>query len=480
LIASAEPTDLSALKEELIGACGAAFDKVLPPEGELPRQTLSEIESTAGGLSRLVGTLLIKNRLRADPLARPDREFPCPKCGRRMRTQEREAKRTLETILGNVELVRPYCVCDACHFAAAPLDYALAIPRSGPSVSRRELICHAATTARSFEKGTATLSHHSKLHMTPEGVRKHAEREGRKLVEASAKRVEACFKNRGRTPRAPAQAVPLLVVTCDGGSVQTRDKLQRWKEDKIGCVYDAEPLPEPRAPTAEKYRGAKARTKTYVATMEPWASLGPMLFVEACIRGYLAATAKLFISDAANGIMALYAEHFPDAMLIIDWYHAAKHLSKCAKAAFPTSPAQCTKWFETQKARLWEGQVCQVIEAIRNESERVGRPPPKTPDTDPRVVLSRDLGYFSDHQEAMDYPAYRANGWPIGSGVAEGSVKQFGQRVKGSEQFWNVWGAEEMLALCALQHSEDDRWAMYWKERSTPPADAGRFYTSTH
>ena len=79
----------------------------------------------------------------------------------------------------------------------------------------------------------------------------------------------------------------------------------------------------------------------------------------------------------------------------------------------------------------------------------------------------------------MDYPAYRANGWPIGSGVAEATVKQFGLRVKGSDQFWNVWGAEEMLALCALQACEDGRWARYWKERSTPPADADRFDNST-
>ena len=480
LIASAERTDVSVLKEEFVEACGAAFDTLLPPEGELPRQTLTEMENRVDGLFRFLGALLIDKRLRADRLAQADREFPCPRCGRTMRIQRADAERSLGTTLGNVELVRPYCVCDACGFAAAPLDYALGIPPHGPSVSRRELICDAATCARSFEKARVTLSRHSKLGMTSEGVREHAEREGRKLVKARAARVEACFQNRGRTPGASARAVPLLVVTCDGGSVQTRDPLERWKESKVGCVYDAEPFPEPHARTAENYRGAKARTKTYVATMEPWASLGRMLFVEACIRGYLVARHKLFISDAANGIMALHGEHFPDAVLIIDWYHAAEHLWRSAKAIFPTSPAQHTEWLETHKTHLWNGQVRRVIEAVRTESQRLGPPPPKTPDTDPRVVLSRDVRYFTDYQEAMDYPTYRANGWPIGSGVAEASVKQFGLRVKGSEQFWNVWGAEEMLALCALRSSEDHRWAMYWKDRSTPSADAERFYSSTH
>ena len=479
MIASAQRTDVSALREEFVGACAAAFDTLLPPDAALPRQTLAKMESKAHGLSRFLGALLLEKRLRADPLAQAQRAFPCPRCGRGMRTQRAEAPRALETTLGNVEFVRPYCVCDACGFAAAPLDYALGIPRQGPSVSRRELICHAATAARSFDKAQATLSRHSRIDMTSEGVRKHAEREGRKLVERSAARVNACFGDRGRTPGASAPAVPLLVVTCDGGSVQTRDPRERWKESKLGCVYDAEPRADPQARTAEKYRGATARTKTYVATLEPWATLGRKLFVEACTRGYLAARVKLFISDAANGILALHAEHFPDAVPIIDWYHAAEHLSLCAKAAFPTRPAQCTEWFEAQKTRLWEGQIGQVIQAIRTESGRLGLPPPKTPDTDPRVALWRNVGYFTNHQRAMDYPTYRAHGWPIGSGVAEGGVKQFGLRVRGSEKFWNVWGAEEMLALCALACSEDGRWARYWKERSTPPADAACFYSST-
>ena len=68
----------------------------------------------------------------------------------------------------------------------------------------------------------------------------------------------------------------------------------------------------------------------------------------------------------------------------------------------------------------------------------------------------------------MDYPSFRAKGWPIGSGVAEGAVKQFALRIKGSEKFWNVSGAEEMLALCALYHSEDGRWQRYWQDRAQP------------
>lgn len=466
------------LKQEFLTACAAAFDEWLDPQGELWGDHLTEMEQQLHTTSRSLAIALVEKRLRADPRADPDRSFHCPKCKRPLRMQTRRAPRRLNTTLGAVAMERPYCVCDHCGFAGAPLDYALAIPAQGPSTARRELVSHAATIGRSFGKAQVTLAKQSRIKLTVEGVRRGAEREGRQVVEDHRAQVQACFENRGRMSDAPSEPFPLLVITCDGGRVQTRaeNPQERWKESKVGCVYDAVPHPDPAARTAEDYTGAQALTKTYTATMESWEYLGRLVFTEACSRGYFQAQEILFISDAAIGIMSVYQTHFlPNAHLIIDWYHGASHLSDCAKAAFPHEPTAATPWFERQKAHLWAGELQPVIAAIEAESKRVGRPPPNTPDTDPRVVLHRNVGYFTNHQAAMDYPTYRAKGWPISSGVAEGTVKQLGLRVKGSEQFWNLWGAEEMLALCALQASEDGRWDRYWERRSTPPPDASIF-----
>lgn len=473
--------DVRTLKQRYLEACGQAFDRLVPEQGGLFGKTFTQIEQEVERQSRSLAALLCENRLAADPLTDPGRVFLCPKCGKPMRVQGQQQDRALSSTLGDVKMVRPYCVCDCCHFCCAPLDYALAIPAKGPSVGRRELVCNAATKDRSFDRATKTLSHHSNIRLSDEAVRKLAESEGRKLVDARARRVEACFNHRGRVAQAPCQPVPLLVVVCDGGMVQTRDpdKEKRWKSDKIGCVYDAEPRPDPTATTAETYRGATAITKTYVATMEPWQALGRMLFTEACARGYMNAAVKLFISDGAEAILALRDENFHNAHPLIDWYHVAEHLANCAKAAFGAGTTESQQWFEQNKTRLWYGELQQVIEAIRVESDRIGLGPQKAPDTDPRVILRRDVGYFTRNQQAMDYPAYRAKGWPIGSGVAEASVKQFGLRVKGSEQFWNLWGVEEMLALCELYYCEDGRWDKYWRMRSTPPPDATVFRTTS-
>ena len=67
--------------------------------------------------------------------------------------------------------------------------------------------------------------------------------------------------------------------------------------------------------------------------------------------------------------------------------------------------------------------------------------------TPPVQYWPKPQGYFQNHRGQVDYPAYRARGWPIGSGITQSGVKLFGKRVKGTEQFWNVRAAEAIMAL---------------------------------
>jgi hypothetical protein len=240
----------------------------------------------------------------------------------------------------------------------------------------------------------------------------------------------------------------------------------------VGAVYEATPQKDPGAREAEDYDGAKARMKTYVATLSSWEEFGWMLCVEAHKRGYAQAREKLFLSDGAVSLRTLRETHFSDATFILDWYHAVEHLADCAKAAFGESTEEYVRWYKRMKTKLWAGDIDSIIRAIEKESARVGKPKPNEPESSLRVILHRNVGYFTNNRTGMDYPRFRAEGWPIGSGVAEGSVKQFGIRMKGTEKFWNGFecgmGAEEMLALLALKRSEDGRWDHHWRRRSQP------------
>ena len=112
-----------------------------------------------------------------------------------------------------------------------------------------------------------------------------------------------------------------------------------------------------------------------------------------------------------------------------------------------------------------ERDATRVIAAVSGESGRLGDPLDDDPPGHPRRVLHQNVGYFMRHQGHMDYPAYRARGWPIGSGVTEAAVKQCNKRVKGSEQFWSEAGVETILALQSIWISQDQRWERYWADR---------------
>ena len=63
----------------------------------------------------------------------------------------------------------------------------------------------------------------------------------------------------------------------------------------------------------------------------------------------------------------------------------------------------------------------------------------------------------------MDYPTFRKNGWPIGSGIIESTVKQVGKRLKGTEKHWNLSGAEAALQVTTHLIAEDGSWNEFWK-----------------
>jgi len=257
------------IREAFLALCQSEFEKGSYEMTSEKNMAELAVQMQESGMR--IAKAIMCSRLEDDPRRAGDKVV-CRKCQGTLRIQERSQRRAVQTVLGEIEYVRAYGVCDRCGHSGAPLDEALGISAFGPSVDARKRICHAA------------------------------------------------------------------------------------------------------------------------------------------------------VADGAVHIRELKNLQFPDAVFILDWAHAAQHLSDCSKALFGEGTNNAHAWYQIQKRRLWNGHV------------------------------------------------NVANGWPIGSGVAEGAVKQFALRLKGSEKFWNVshTGAEEMLTLCALYHSGDGRWDRHWRKRAEP------------
>jgi hypothetical protein len=284
-----------------------------------------------------------------------------------------------------------------------------------------------------------------------------AEACGGVLVEQRGKDLAAFA--RGEMPPCKAGETELLVIGMDGGRVQTREKSgetgSRWKENKVltitSCLKgDGQEIPPKKLLT------------TYLATMEDAHAFSPMTRFEAEKRGLRNARQVIGIHDGGNWIDPIWDQHFACHKRILDYYHANEHLHDVAKAAQPENEANKKQLADELVALLWDGKIEALLTKLRDLSTAAGPPLATDVDTHPRKILSQNVGYFERHKDQIDYPTYRKNGWPIGSGITESGVKQFGKRVKGTEQFWNVKGAEAILALRNKWLSEDEASQHYW------------------
>lgn len=325
-----------------------------------------------------------------------------------------------------------------------------------------------ANDAGSFEKAARLLRNLASLPISAKRVQLITERVGQALREESQSHTQR-FLNR-QAPKGTASAAALmscavrgalLVISVDGGRVQTRqeDPQEKWKEDKVGVVYDATPCPE--RPDAE-YAGPPPKTRSVCATMESWETLGDRLSALADARGYARARQRVCIGDGAMAIRSLKDRCFPNAVFILDWAHAVGHLHQAAQAAFGAG-SKAEIWHERQKDRLWHGRLSKILPEIGRLSRRAGPPPKHASENDPRRILANNLHYFQTNRAAMNYPAFRRNGWPIGSGIIESTVKQLGKRLKGTEKHWNLDGADKTLHVIALLVSDDGAWNDFWK-----------------
>lgn len=254
------------------------------------------------------------------------------------------------------------------------------------------------------------------------------------------------------------------------------------EESSIGELLGAEKLVENAAdfpesgasPDAERTSGAKGKRpvrlmRTCVATQEGADACGRILAVEAARRGFDQASRKAFVGDGQTCNWSVWEQYFkPQGYVpIADFIHLLTYVYNLAMAVGRTADEgwQChVKWVTA----LWEGRAATVLDEWRALAESLQIPAGKAlPDDDPRRPVQRGLTYLTNNLSRTDYPRYRQLGLPVTSTLMESLVKEFNQRVKGTEKFWNdPAGAEAILTVRAAILSEDDRFNEHFATRT--------------
>jgi len=223
----------------------------------------------------------------------------------------------------------------------------------------------------------------------------------------------------------------------------------------VGMVFN--PLPDrERVFEGLPKPGASMRAR-YVSGLYPLAEMGPLLRTQGAAVGLDKAESWVALSDGGAGLEDFLRMNFPRVeTVILDFYHASEYLAKLAKTLHPSDEAaalaQTKSW-----SRLLRDEGGETMIAVLEEWDW-----PKGKAL--AAVREEVLGYFRNQMHRMDYPAYEANGWYIGSGAVESACKTVvGQRLKGSGMRWSEAGSHAVCHVRALYRSEPGQWTAFWQ-----------------
>ncbi|MEA3402266.1 MAG: ISKra4 family transposase [Armatimonadota bacterium] len=362
----------------------------------------------------------------------------CPGCGQ-MQRFEGYREKTLVTLLGPVQYRRAYYRCPNCGDSHYQGDEAVGLDQGSYSLPAQEavsLVC----CELPFEAARQILGRLTAVDISSSHAQLITGRHGWELEQRAEVEREALFA--GELEVVAEGKPDRLYVTLDGLKMPFMDN---WHETKIGSVYDAEGgedgIDQPR------------RTSYVCGAWEAAEPFGERLYQEAAHRGVEGTEELVAIADGAEWTWNLVEEHFPRAVQILDFYHAVERLHEVGRAVYGEGTDRAREWAEANKGRLWEGQVVDVLRSLRG----------LRPDSDEgREAVRLAIGYYQHNRRRMDYPAYRAQGYHVGSGVVEAACKTVAAaRCKRSGMRWSKSGAQSVLALRC--HRLNGRWDQYWK-----------------
>ncbi|MGZ9234400.1 MAG: hypothetical protein ACXW4E_02655, partial [Anaerolineales bacterium] len=209
---------------------------------------------------------------------------------------------------------------------------------------------------------------------------------------------------------------------------------ETWRDLKAGCWYEGEFVPHRQRSVRQKDKAQRegvvlrAKNQQYFCDIERAEEFGKLLWATGCAVGADRARILVFICDGAVWIWNLIDHYFPNAIHIVDWYHAVDRLKRIAEEAF-SNLEERQAWLEKNTEDLWQGSVEAVIEACQLLERKSN-------------LAKQSLLYYGNNMERMRYAQFRAAGYLIGSGVIESGCKQIvTQRLKLPGAQWNVEGA---------------------------------------
>jgi Transposase len=403
-----------------------------------------------------VAARAVEHRLNADTSDFASATLACV-CGRPARYAGRRSK-NFNSVLGAMRLERAYYHCEVCEAGFCPRDRKLGL--EGVSLSAGVLRMVGLVGAMvSFEEGHELLRELAGVDVPTKHVERRAEALGREIAEDEKHVVEP--------PEAEAVLVPTLYLGMDGTGVPVRkeelmnrpgkqpDGSAKTREVKLVTIWSAEGRDKKGIPVRDKGSvsySAAIESAAHKDTDETPSEFAARVAREAARRGFDRVNRRAVLGDGAKWIWNLVDEHFPDAVQIVDRFHAKQHLSDVAKAIYGTGSRRGEQWVRRRHKELDDGKLDSILQALARHCSN-------------NNDAQNCFDYVERNRERMQYPHFRAAGLCTSTGVVEAGCKvAIGTRCKRAGMHWTVAGADAIIALRCCKLS--GRFEGFWERRA--------------
>ena len=252
-----------------------------------------------------------------------------------------------------------------------------------------------------------------------------------------------------KKPRAIAQPKKVQ-ISADGAMVPLLHGV--WAEVRTLVIGEVQPAVQEKGEQV-----VHTHNLSYFSRKVSSQEFETLALVEMHRRGVENAKEVAAVMDGAEWEQNFTDYHCPRAVRILDFAHAAEHISPVGEFLHGEQTPENKAWLNERLHQLKHEGPTKLLSAFQKLQR-------KYPTTE---LIRGNLAYLKKREQQMQYPTFQAQGWPIGSGIVESGNKLVVEaRLKGSGMHWAEPHINPMLAIRNILCS--DRWQEEW-----PKVEAG-------
>jgi hypothetical protein len=454
--------NLSLLPNDLLQSWTQATQTHLKNLLQTPSITLGHLEEMLEHQARKLMLPILSAAAQTMAAQQP---FQCPICHKPLLAEANNRQRTLDSVFGSFPLKRDYGWCPTCARYWHPADQAMGLQPQAPASPRVQEIAALMSIRSPYAQAAQDAGRLTGLSLNASSLHREARRQGQRAIQCRQRDIDLSHTPQGLvelSARSETSKIGpfTLIIEIDAWNIRERDdwgrtgklRLKGQEPERWHWVFTATIF---RLDQRGQTHGARRviSQRGYVVTRQTLESFTQQLYVEALLRGLLNAEKVLIIADGAIWIWNLAADRFKDAKQRVDLYHVKEHLHELARTLYGQGTPEAQHWLQPL-LRFLESRkkgALDVLHELEDLRQRL-----KNLTLLQQEALDKDIGYFTNNHQRMDYKQAKAHGEPVGSGPVESTARQYQTRFKCTGQFWTLEGDEPLLALVTLYRN--GRW----------------------